>query len=160
MLLLPLVLGLAACGPGAPGGAPDEAGAAAAAPEAAAATAAEAPPELARLPRGTLEAVALELGASLDADGRVAAPVERVRPRDTVHLSLVTVGEAPAAMLSVYWREAGGAVIEADERAIQPAGPAVHTFSRRVEAGWPAGRYEVEVKLNGESAGVRSFEVR
>ncbi|GIX38908.1 MAG: hypothetical protein KatS3mg127_2147 [Silanimonas sp.] len=128
------------------------------APAVAAETAAPSP--VPALPRGTLEAVALELGAGLDADGRVAQVAERFRPRDTVHASLVTVGEAPAAMLSVQWRSAEGRVLAADERAIQPKGPAVHTFSRQVTGGWPPGRYEVEVRLNGESAGVRAFEVR
>ena len=155
---LPLIAGLvllAACGRG-----PAEVAAPAAPALPAPAAEAAAPSPVPALPRGTLEAVALELGAGLDADGRVAQVAERFRPRDTVHASLVTVGEAPAAMLSVQWRSAEGRVLAADERAIQPTGPAVHTFSRQVAGGWPPGRYEVEVRLNGESAGVRAFEVR
>lgn len=109
---------------------------------------------------GTLEAVALELGTALDADGRVSASTERVRPGDTVHVSLVTVGEAEAAMLAVRWRDATGAEIVADERAISAAGPAVHTFSHKPATPWATGRFDVEVMLGGESAGVRSFEVR
>lgn len=115
---------------------------------------------IARLPQGSLEAVALEVGVGLDADGRVAASTERVRPADAVHVSLVTVGEATAAMLAVRWRDASGTVIDADERAITASGPAVHTFTRQPEGGWAPGRYEVDVRVNGESAGVRSFEVR
>ena len=115
---------------------------------------------IARLPQGSLEAVALEVGVGLDADGRVVAPTERVRPTDAVHASLVTVGEATAAMLAVRWRDANGTVIDADERAITANGPAVHTFTRQPAGGWTPGRYEVDVRVNGESAGVRSFEVR
>lgn len=155
---LPLIAGLAllaACGRG-----PAEEVAPAAPALPAPAAEAAAPSPVPALPRGTLEAVALELGASLDADGRVAQVAERFRPRDTLYASLLTVGEAPAAMLSVQWRSAEGRVLAADERAIQPSGPAVHTFSRQVVGGWPPGRYEVEVRLNGESAGVRAFEVR
>jgi hypothetical protein len=113
-----------------------------------------------RLPQGNLEAVALELGTALDADGRVVAAVERVRATDAVHVSLVTVGEAEAAMVSVAWRDAAGAGLHADERAITAAGPAVHTFTRKPDGGWAPGRYEVEVTVDGESAGVRPFEVR
>ncbi|MGL6289230.1 MAG: hypothetical protein ACRC2H_00920 [Silanimonas sp.] len=113
-----------------------------------------------RLPQGSLEAVALELGVALDADGRVATVVERVRANDAVHVSLVTVGEAEAAMVAVAWRDAAGADIDADERAITAAGSAVHTFTRKPENGWAPGRYEVEVTVDGESAGVRRFEVR
>ncbi len=113
-----------------------------------------------QLPAGSIEAVALEIGATLDADGRVSASMERFRRNDIVHASLVTVGEAPAAMLQVQWRDANGTEVAVDERAIQTTGPAVHTFSRGVEGGWLPGRYEVEVLLNGESAGVRPFEVR
>lgn len=109
---------------------------------------------------GTLEAVALELGTALDADGRVSASTERVRPGDTVYVSLVTVGEAEAVMLAVRWRDATGAEIFADERAISAAGPAVHTFSHKPATPWATGRFDVEVMLGGESAGVRSFEVR
>ena len=113
-----------------------------------------------RLPQGNLEAVALDLGVALDADGRVATPVARVRPRDTVHVSLVTIGDAPAAMLGVRWRDAAGQVLGVDERAIRTEGPAVHTFSRTPKTGWPPGRYEVEVSVGAQSAGVRAFEVR
>lgn len=124
--------------------------------ETSAAPPAEAPP----LPAGSLEAVALELGVALDADGRVSMPVDRVRPNDTVHLSLVTIGETEAAMLAVHWRDAAGTALAADERAISASGPAVHTFSRKPDAGWAPGRYEAEVTLGGQSAGVRGFEVR
>jgi hypothetical protein len=113
-----------------------------------------------QLPQGSLEAVALEVGVALDADGRVAAVTERVRPADAVHASLVTVGESEAAMLAIAWRDASGAEIDADERAITASGPAVHTFTRQPEGGWAPGRYEVEVSVDGESAGVRSFDVR
>lgn len=113
-----------------------------------------------QLPQGSLEAVALEVGVVLDADGRVAAATDRVRPADAVHASLVTVGESKAAMLAIAWRDASGAEIDADERAITANGPAVHTFTRQPEGGWAPGRYEVEVSVDGESAGVRSFDVR
>lgn len=114
----------------------------------------------AALDLGTLEAVALELGTALDADGRVAAAREVVAATDAVHVSLVTVGNAAAAPIDVRWRDGNGAEIGADARAIDAAGPAVHTFSRQPEGGWTPGRYEVEVLLGGQSAGVRAFEVR
>lgn len=117
-------------------------------------------PAIPQLPAGSIEAVALEIGAGVDADGRVSVSMERFRRTDTVHASLVTVGDAPASMLKVQWRDANGSEVAVDERAIQTTGPAVHTFSRGVEGGWLPGRYEVEVRLNDESAGVRTFEVR
>lgn len=144
---------LAACG-----GEPASAGA-----DAASATSAASGADagtIAPLPQGSLEAVALEVGVMLDADGRVGAATDRVRPGDAVHASLVTVGESEATMLAVVWRDANGTEISTDERAITASGPAVHTFTRQPERGWASGRYEVEVRLNGESAGVRSFEVR
>lgn len=109
---------------------------------------------------GNLEAVALELGTALDADGRVLATVERVRSGDAVHVSLVTIGAAETAKLAVRWRDAAGLGIGADERAISATGPAVHTFSLKPESDWALGTYEVEVSINGESAGLRTFEVR
>lgn len=111
-------------------------------------------------PEGSLEAVALELGTTLDVDGRVALASERVRASDTVHVSLVTVGEVERATLVARWRDAAGTEIAVDEREISATGPAVHTFSRTPETPWAAGRYEVEVMLGDESAGVRPFEVR
>ena len=104
--------------------------------------------------------MALDVGVTLDADGRVATVAERVRAGDAVHASLVTVGESDAAMLAIEWRDAAGAAIDADERAISATGPAVHTFTRKPDGGWAPGRYEVEVRVDGESAGVRTFEVR
>lgn len=148
------VLLLVACG-----GDPAARDAAAGAVPTTPATGADAEP-IAQLPRGSLEAVALDVGVTLDADGRVAAPADRVRPGDAVHASLVTVGDSKAAMLAVHWRDAAGNEIAADERAIVASGPAVHTFTRQPEGGWGPGRYEVEVRMDGESAGIRSFEVR
>jgi hypothetical protein len=75
---------------------------------------------------------------------------DRVRPADAVHASLVTVGESKAAMLAIAWRDASGAEIDADERAITANGPAVHTFTRQPEGGWAPGRYEVEVRVDGK----------
>ena len=151
--VLPLVaVFLTACG-----GDPTPAGTADAPTAAPNAAAAE---PIAQLPQGNLEAVALDVGVSLDADGRVALVTERVRPADAVHASLVTVGESEAAMLAIAWRDASGAEIATDERAITASGPAVHTFTRQPEGGWAPGRYEVEVRVDDESAGIRSFEVR
>jgi len=115
---------------------------------------------MAAQPVGDLEAVALELGSRLDADGRVAEVQERFRPSDTVQVSLITVGSAPTARLRVEWRDAEGRVLASDEQSIAPTGPAVHRFSRAVEGGWPPGRYAVEVHLDAASAGVREFDVR
>lgn len=145
---------LVAC---APEPAPDDAPADA--PAVAAPTGTAAAPAAA-VPVGDLQAVALELGSRLDADGRVAEAQERFRPGDTVQASLVTVGSAPTARLRVEWRDAEGRVLASDEQSIAPAGPAVHRFSRAVEGGWPPGRYAVEVHLDAASAGVREFEVR
>ncbi|MCZ8114546.1 hypothetical protein [Silanimonas sp.] len=150
-----LALLLAGCG-----GEPAAPAAGAEAPSTAAEAGGAGAEPIAQLPQGSLEAVALEVGVALDADGRVAAVSERVRPGDAVHASLVTVGESEAAMLAIAWRDASGAEIDADERAITASGPAVHTFTRKPESGWAPGRYEVEVRVDGESAGVRSFEVR
>jgi hypothetical protein len=154
VLLLAALL-LAACGGDS---APDAAQAPALAADPGTASASAAPDV--ELPQGSLEAVALELGVVLDGDGRVSQATERVRAADAVHVSLVTVGQADAAMLAVRWRDAAGAEIDADERAITAEGPAVHTFTRKPEGGWAPGRYEVEVTMDGESAGIRAFEVR
>lgn len=154
--VLMLALLLSACGSDAPAPSSD----ASPAPAAAASIEPVAIVPVEALPQGSLEAVALELGVTLDADGRVAQPVDRVRGTDTVHASLVTVGEAKAAMLRVRWRDAAGKELAADERAISTTGPAAHTFSQAPEGGWAPGRYELEVTMDGESAGVRAFEVR
>lgn len=147
------ILLLAACGgpPAAPASGAD----------APSSTAADGVPEvIAPPPQGRLDAVALDVGVALDADGRVAAVTDRIRPSDAVHASLVTVGESEAARVAVRWRDGTGVEIAKDERAVSAQGPAVHTFSRQPDGGWPPGRYEVEVQVDGESAGVRSFEVR
>ncbi len=109
---------------------------------------------------GTLEAVALEVGTTVDADGRVAVPTERVRPGDTVYASLVTVGAAEGAPIAVQWRDAAGTVLSEDAHTVAAEGPAVHTFRRAPETPWAPGAYEVEVTLGAQSAGVRAFEVR
>ncbi len=123
-------------------------------------TASSMPAPGAEAPQGDLEAVALEVGGRLDADGRVALAQERFRPGDTVYASLVTVGSAPDVRLRVEWRDAAGAVLAADEQALASTGPAVHTFSRAVEGGWAPGAYAVQVRIGDQDAGERRFEVR
>ncbi len=155
-----LALALSACSGEADAPAAVDASVAAEAPAAAAAEASLSAEPVQFADAGSLEAVALELGTALDADGRVRATTERVRPSDTVHVSLVTVGDATAATLIAHWRDASGVGLASDQRQIVASGPAVHTFSHTPATPWPPGRYEVELVLAGESAGVRAFEVR
>lgn len=164
LLALPVAFLMVACGSSESGDASPSAVAAQPASEAAAPAVAGLPSAVgaAALPAepSPLQPQALELGSSLDADGRVASPRTVFRAGDSVHVSLVTLGPSPASMLRVQWADANDVVLHRDERAVTTTGPAVHTFSLTPSPGWLAGNYRVTVTVDGAPAGVREFEWR
>ena len=67
------------------------------------------------------------------------------------------------ATLSARWTYRKGddvAVVQEDSMTIDTNGPATHEFHVSKPDGWPAGDYEVEVTLDGKSAGSKRLTVK
>jgi hypothetical protein len=103
---------------------------------------------------------AIELGTAVGADGRVTAPAAIFSPGDTIYVSVPTEGQPSGAALSARWTYEDGQVVSEGRETLATPGRAATEFHIAKPDGWPAGRYRVEIALNGEPAGARDFEVR
>jgi len=91
------------------------------------------------------------------------------QPRDTIaatqkaiYASVETSGRTDGATLSARWSyvEGKGQLVSAISQSIATTGPAVTTFKIQNPNAWPAGRYQVEIALDGKPVSTRSFEVK
>ena len=100
----------------------------------------------------------VQLGSAIGADKQVAAPTEIFKPTDTIYAAVTTAGSAPRATLTARFTYQDGQVVNETSQDI--AGAGVTEFHIAKPDGWPAGKYQVEVLLDGKSAATRAFEVQ
>jgi hypothetical protein len=111
----------------------------------------------------TTEATAtIDVGKRVGADKRVAETTSTFTSRDTMYVSVVTENAPTGAMLTAKWTFEDGQVVDSLSQAV--ATPATGTqsiteFHVTKPSGWPAGRYTVEVWLDGRSLGTREVTV-
>jgi len=127
---------------------------AAAAPDTAAAAAAPAP-------ASTPFAVqTIEVGKHVGTDKRVSDPTTSFSPKDTIYASVVTEGQAPSKTIAARWTFGSGTLVKADSQTIAPSGTEATEFHIAKPSGWPAGKYKVEISVDGSPAGSKEFEVK
>lgn len=102
----------------------------------------------------------VDIGRSLTADRKVDDNTESFKPNDTVYASIATEGAAPTATLKARWTYQDGQVVDESTQTIAPTGAARTEFHISKPDGWPAGKYKLEVFLNGSSAATKDFEVQ
>lgn len=100
------------------------------------------------------------LGRGLGADKRVADATTTFKPKDTIYVSVATEGAAPSKTITAKWTYEDGQVVEEGTESIAPTGPAVTEFHIAKPSGWPAGKYKVEIAVDGAPAGSKDFEVK
>jgi hypothetical protein len=112
---------------------------------------------------GPLKVVSLGLGKSVGPDKKVPEEVDTFAKGDTFYASVGTTGGSPGAKLAVRWASFGhgGAekVMNEETQAIAPAGDAWTEFHVARPEGWPAGDYNVEIRLDGKLVAVKAFRV-
>lgn len=105
----------------------------------------------------------IDVGKSVDAEKRVTSATTTFAPRDTMYVSVTTENAPANAMLTAKWTYQDGQVVDSLTQAVAAAtatgGPTVTEFHLARPSGWPAGRYTVEVLLNGQSVGTREITV-
>lgn len=102
----------------------------------------------------------VEMGRGVDAEKRVTERVEVFGPSDVIYASVITNGASPGATLKTRWTFEDGVVIEETEQSIAPNGPAATEFHISKPDGWPAGKYKLEVFLDGQPVQTQTFEVK
>jgi hypothetical protein len=111
-------------------------------------------------PAGDVRITTIDLGNAIQADKRVTMATTTFNPGETVYASVATDGAAANATLTARWTYQDGQVVHESTQTIAPTGPEVTEFHVSKPDGWPAGKYNVEILLNGTSVGKREFEVK
>ena len=151
VIVLSFALALAACGGKDDAPAGDTATGAAAGEDATA---------LPPLPGGDFRIVAVDLGTTVDGEGRVTAAATQFAPGDTIRAAVVGVGSSDGLTLSARWLAPGGREIAKAGQTLSPNAPTVATFTLQQPQPWPPGTYSLEVAINDRVVETRSFEVR
>jgi len=102
----------------------------------------------------------VNLGRSLNADKTVGGNTDSFRPADTIYASVVTDGSSSNAALKARWTYQDGQLVDESVQTIAPTGKATTEFHVSKPDGWPAGKYKVEISLNGAAAVTKDFEVK
>ena len=102
----------------------------------------------------------IDVGKAIGADKRITAPVTTFKPKDTIYVSVVTEGAAPSKTIAARWTFEDGQLVKEGTESIAPTGPAATEFHIAKPSGWPAGKYKVEIMVDGASAGNKEFEVK
>jgi hypothetical protein len=102
----------------------------------------------------------IEVGKRIGADKRVTAPASTFGRRDTIYVSVATEGAAPSKTVSAKWTYQDGQVVKEQSESIAPTGPAATEFHISKPKPWPAGKYKVEIAVDGTPAGSKDFEIK
>jgi hypothetical protein len=102
----------------------------------------------------------IDIGRSLNADKTINDNPGSFKPNDTIYASIATQGTAATARLQARWTYRDGQVVNESTQTIAPTGDARTEFHISKPDGFPTGKYNLEVFLNGSSAARRDFEVQ
>lgn len=102
----------------------------------------------------------IEVGKAIGSDKRVIAPATTLGRRDTIYVSVATVGAAPSKTISAKWTFQNGQVVKEQSESIAPTGPAATEFHISKPKPWPLGKYKVEIAVDGAPAGSTDFEIK
>jgi hypothetical protein len=102
----------------------------------------------------------MDLGKAVGVDKQVTAPTTTFGPKDTIYLSVVSDGVAPAEALRAKWTFGPkGKLVSESTQTIASVGPKATEFHIQKPSGWPMGNYSVELFVNDVSAGTKQFAV-
>ena len=99
----------------------------------------------------------IQTGRALNADRSMASITTLFKPSETIYVSVQTTGSAPGT-IGVKWMYQGR-VIDEPSKQVDYTGPASTEFHMQNSGGFPPGDYSVDIFINGEKVGSRSFKV-
>lgn len=103
--------------------------------------------------------VGLELGKAVGADKRVTSAATRFAPADTIYATALSEGASPRVTLVGRWIKSGGAVVAESKQTIAPLKPTATAFHISRPGGWDAGKYKIEILIDGKVVAEKEFEV-
>jgi hypothetical protein len=104
----------------------------------------------------------VSLGSAVNAEHQVTRASTRFAPNDkSIYASVSTEGSSEGATLNAKWSylEGTGQLVSSISQSIATDGPAVTTFKVQNPDLWPAGKYKVEISLDGKSVAKQDFEI-
>ena len=101
----------------------------------------------------------VDLGKSIGSDKKVAESTDKFTPSDVIYASVATSGASAGSTIKARWTYQDGQVVDESSQPIATAGDAVTEFHVSKPGGWPAGKYKVEISVNGTSSQTKDFEV-
>jgi len=104
-----------------------------------------------------LQLANIQTGRSLNPDRSIASITTLFKPNETIYVSIQTTGEAPGS-IGVKWMYQGR-VVDEPVKQVDYDGPASTEFHMQNSGGFPEGDYSVEIFINGQQVGSRSFKV-
>ena len=116
-------------------------------------------PTTAAGPAANVRVTSLELGRSVNDDKTMYDATVIFKPGDTVYASIILEGEAPALVVQGRFTRDDGQVVDASTQKLAIPGHLVTEFHVSQPGGWPVGRYSFEVRLDGDSAAKKTFEI-
>lgn len=113
----------------------------------------------------TASVTSVDLGKAVGADMKVATPATTFAPKDTIYASVGTSTSDPAAAVpakvGVKWTHVdSNQTVNEETRDVNLTGMGNTEFHIAKPDGWPAGKYKVEVSLDGNVVQTREFEVK
>lgn len=116
-------------------------------------------------PAATASVVAVRLGSAIGADNSIDTPSTTFAPTDTIHAAVDTQTSDPAAnvagTLSAKWTHVdSNQTVHEETKDLNFAGTNASTFQISKPDGWPAGKYKVEISLDGNLVNTTDFEVK
>lgn len=106
---------------------------------------------------GSLTPTNIQLGRSLNSDNTVGNHTTSFKPTDTIYAAVQTSASG-SGVVSAKWSY-GGRVISEPQKKVSYRGEASTEFHLQNSGGFPAGEYEVELFIDGKSAGARKFRI-
>ena len=108
------------------------------------------------MPAG-IEVAAVNLGTKVGADQKVETASTSFAASDVIYVAIDTKNAQKDATLAAKWTSADGKVVHEDSTTISPEADATTNFKF---SGLAAGKYKVEISLNGAVAQSVDFEVK
>jgi hypothetical protein len=102
----------------------------------------------------------IDIGRHIGSDKKISDKTDDFARTDTVYAVVSTSGSSPSATLQAKWTYQDGQTVDQSSETIAPSGPAVTEFHISKPGGLPAGKYKVEILLNGNPAGSKDFTVK
>lgn len=111
---------------------------------------------------GIFRVASLTLGTAIDTGYAVITPATSFSAdTHTIYASVATTGHTTSAKLGARWRylEGQGLLVNELSQTVATDGPTVTTFEVQNPNRWPAGKYVVEISLDGKPVAQQGFEV-